>query len=105
VDKYRLSLVCCATVFVMTSCVFSPKEVIVCKIDSIKIGETKDINFYVKDTTIAHKSNYYYINRGTEQGLTYEYFKPIIGSIVKIEFRGHGIESITQNDKLYYKVK
>ena len=99
-------LITCVSVFIFSSCSNFKKQVIICRIDSItlyKYKSTYDIVFHVTDTTTAHKSNYYYINRGADQGLSDKSFFPFIGSVVKIEAMDHTKETITQNEKSIYK--
>ena len=96
----------CVFTLISSSCNNLKKETIICRIDSItlfKYKMTYDIVFHVTDTTSAHKSNYYYINRGADQGLSDKSYFPFIGSVVNIEAIGHTIETITQNDKSIYK--
>lgn len=99
-------LITCGSTFIFSSCNNVKKDIIICRIDSITLHNYKstyDIVFHVTDTTTAHKTNYYYINRGADQGLSDRSFFPFIGSVVKIEAIDHTIESITQNDKSIYK--
>lgn len=99
-------LITCVSVFIFSSCNNVKKQIIICRIDSItlhKYKSTYDIVFHVTDTTTAHKSNSYYINRGADQGLSDKSFFPFLGSVVKIEAIDHTIESLSQNDKSIYK--